>query len=132
MVPKPDADGLDTGGIALPEILVPLGTMTGFNTRTEAAGFSWATSRWDGSFVPFPRTEGQRRASADPRPSLEARYANRADYVAKVRAAADAMVKRGFLLADDVAAVTREAGDLYDRVMDHDPADGSCTYLSRN
>jgi hypothetical protein len=40
LVPRPNADGLDIGGIALPEILVPLGTRTGFNTRTEAAGFS--------------------------------------------------------------------------------------------
>ena len=39
LVPKPDADGLDQGGIALPEMLVPLGTRTGFNTRNEAAGF---------------------------------------------------------------------------------------------
>jgi hypothetical protein len=38
LVPKPNADGLDQGGIALPEVLVPLGTRTGFNTRKEAAG----------------------------------------------------------------------------------------------
>ena len=49
-MPKPDADGLDQGGIALPEVLVPLGTRTGFNTRNDTAGFPWATGRWDGSF----------------------------------------------------------------------------------
>jgi hypothetical protein len=38
-VPKPNADGLDQGGIVLPEMLVPLGTRTGFNTRNDAAGF---------------------------------------------------------------------------------------------
>src|SRR5262245_25484659 len=43
LVPNPDADGLDQGGIALPEMLVPLGTRTGFNTRNDAAGFPWAT-----------------------------------------------------------------------------------------
>ena len=86
LVPRPSADGLDQGGIELPEILVPLGTYTGFNTRAEAAGFPWATGRWDGSFVPFPRTEAERRQFADPRPSLEARYTNRADYESRLRA----------------------------------------------
>ena len=83
LVPKPDADGLDQGGIMLPELLVPLGTRTGFNTRSEAAGFPWATGRWDGSFLPFPRTEAERQASGDPRRSLEARYADRAAYEAQ-------------------------------------------------
>src|SRR4029453_4067733 len=76
LVPKPNADGLDEGGIALPEILVPLGTRTGFNTRNEAVGFAWAPGRWDGSFVPFPRTEAERQASGDPRASLATRYAD--------------------------------------------------------
>jgi hypothetical protein len=59
LVPKPNDDGLDQGGIELPEMVVPLGTRTGFNTRNEAAGFPWATGRWDGSFFPFPRSEAE-------------------------------------------------------------------------
>jgi hypothetical protein len=129
LVPKPDADGLDQGGIALPEVLVPLGTRTGFNTRNDAAGFPWATGRWDGSFVPFPRTDMERQASGDQRPSLQARYANRAAYEAKVRSAAAAIVALGFLLPEEVDALVDEAGSLYDRIMAHDPADHSCDYL---
>jgi hypothetical protein len=129
LVPKPDGDGLDQGGIALPEVLVPLGTRTGFNTRNSAAGFPWATGRWDGSFVPFPRTERERQASGDPRVSLEARYADRAAYEAKVRSTAADVVARGFLLPEDVDAVVAEAGGLYDRIKAHDPADRSCDYL---
>ena len=132
LVPRPDVDGLDLGGISLPEMLVPLGTRTGFNTRTEAAGFSWATSRWDGSFVPFPRTEAERRATGDPRSSLEVRYANRIDYVGKVRRAADSVVRRGYLLKEEVGALMHEAGELYDRVIAHDPADMSCAFLIGN
>jgi hypothetical protein len=131
LVPKPNADGLDQGGIALPEVLVPLGTRTGFNARNDAAGFPWATGRWDGSFIPFPRTERQRQASGDPRASLETRYANRAGYEAKVRSAAADVVGRGFLLPEDVDALVEEAGGLYDRIMAHDPADRSCDYLFR-
>ena len=129
LVPRPDADGLDQGGIALPEMLLPLGTRTGFNTRNEAAGFPGATGRWDGSFLPFARTEAERRASGDPRPSLEARYVSRAAYEEKVRAAAADVVRRGFLLPQDVDALVSEAGGLYDRIMARDPADRSCRYL---
>jgi hypothetical protein len=132
LVPKPNADGLDEGGIELPEVLVPLGTRTGFNTRSKAAGFPWATARWDGSFVPFPRTEPERQAEGDPRPSLESRYASRADYETKVRAAAVKVVEQGFLLPEDVDVLVTEAGDLYDRIMAHAPADKSCTYLFAN
>jgi hypothetical protein len=132
LVPKPDADGLDQGGIMLPEMLVPLGTRLGFNTRNDAVGFPWATGRWDGSFVPFPRTEAERQASGDPRPSLEARYRDRSDYEAKLRAAAAAVAGKGFLLPDDVDALVRDGGSLYDRVMAHDPADRSCQYMFGN
>ena len=129
LVPRPDADGLDQGGIALPEMLLPLGTRTGFNTRNEAAGFPGATGRWDGSFLPFARTEAERQASGDPRPSLEARYVSRAAYEEKVQAAAADVVRRGFLLPQDVDALVSEAGGLYDRIMARDPADRSCRYL---
>jgi hypothetical protein len=129
LVPKPNADGLDQGGIALPEVLVPLGTRTGFNTRKEAAGFPGATGRWDGSFVPFARTEAERQASGDPRPSLAARYASRAAYEEKVRAAATDVVRSGFLLPQDVDVLVSDAGGLYDRIMARDPADRSCRYL---
>jgi hypothetical protein len=129
LVPKPDPDGLDQGGIQLPEMRVPLGTRTGFNLRNPAAGFPWATGRWDGSFVPFARTETERRALGDPRPSLEARYSGRSDYEAKVRASAADVVKQGFLLPDEVAPLVDEAAALYTRIMRHDPADRSCAYL---
>jgi hypothetical protein len=129
LVPRPDEDGLDQGGIVLPELQVPLGTYTGFNTRTEAAGFPWATSRWDGSFVPFPRTEGERRASGDSRRSLELRYASRAGYIEKIQRAATGVAAKGFLLAEEVRPLTLEADELYDRVTTHDPADTSCAYL---
>ncbi len=129
LVPKPDADGLDLGGIRLPEILVPLGTRTGFNTRTAAAGFPWATGRWDGSFIPFARTEAERQAAGDPRPSIAARYADRSAYEAKVWAAAADFVGKGFLLPEDVDPLVADAGGLYDRIMAHDPADPSCRYM---
>jgi hypothetical protein len=111
------------------ELMAPLGTHTGWNERDPATGFPWATARFDGSFVPFARTEAERRASGDPRPSLAARYPTRAAYVAKVRAAAARQVKAGFLLPEDVERAVSENVGLYDRIMIHDPKDRSCAYL---
>ena len=108
---------------------VPLGTRMGFNPRNAAVGFAWATGRWDGSFIPFARSEAERRAAGDPRPSLAARYQDRADYEAKLRASAAAVAAQGFLPAEETDELVRQAGDFYDRIMAHDPADTSCGYL---
>jgi len=131
-VPAPDADGNDRGGVRLVELQVPLGTHTGWNERAPETGFSWATARLDGSFVPFARNEAERRASGDPRPSLEARYPTRDAFIAKVRDAAERQVAAGFLLPDDEQRAVSENGALYDRIMSHKPDDQSCQYLFAN
>jgi hypothetical protein len=112
--------------------MVPLGTHTGWNERAPETGFPWATARFDGSFQPFARTEAERAAAHDPRPSLEVRYPTREAYVAKVRAAAAKQVAAGFLLPEDVDRAVGENLGLYDRLLGHDPADRSCAYLFPN
>jgi hypothetical protein len=129
-VPAPDADGNDRGGVRLVELQAPLGTHTGWNERAPETGFPWATARFDGSFQPFARTEDERRAAGDPRPSLQARYATRAAYEARVRAAAASSVATGLLLPEDVDRAVRENLGLYDRILARDPADVSCRYLA--
>jgi hypothetical protein len=129
LVPKPNADGLDQGGVELPELLVPLGTRVGFNTRNAATGFPSAIARWEGSFVPFPRDEAEREAIGDPRPSLAWRYASRDDYEAKLRVAAEHVAASGFLRTEEIDALVGEGGALYDRIVAHDPSDRSCAYL---
>jgi hypothetical protein len=69
-----------------------------------------------------------RTALADPRPSLEARYASRADYEGRIEAAAGALAADGFLLEDEVPEVTERAVAFYDRVVEHEPTDRSCAY----
>lgn len=128
-VPAPDADGNDRGGVRLVELQAPLGTHTGWNLRAPETGFAWATARFDGSFVPFARTEAERAAAGDPRPSLEARYPSRDDFSAKVRAAAERQVSAGLLLQEDVERTMSENLGLYDRIMARNPADQSCSYL---
>jgi len=128
-VPAPDADGNDRGGVRLVELQVPLGTRTGWNGRAPETGFAWATARWDGSFAPFARTEAERRAAGDPRPSLEERYRTRDDFIAKVRKAAGQQIAEGFLLPEDLERAVSESVGLYDRILAHDPNDRGCGYL---
>jgi hypothetical protein len=127
-VPLPDADGNDLGGIRLPAVALPLGTYTGWNLRRPEVGAPDKLARWSGSFIPFAPTEAARRATVDPRPSLEARYASRAAYEANVEAAAGALVDRGFLLAEDVRPITARAGAFYERVLAREAGDLSCAY----
>jgi uncharacterized protein (TIGR02118 family) len=69
-----DQDGNELAGVRHPEQRVPLGTHTGWNPRHEGAGAPGELLDMLGSTIPFARTEAERSARDDPRPSLEARY----------------------------------------------------------
>ena len=59
--------------------------------------------------VPFARTAAERKASGDPRPSLEERYRDHDGYVAAVRKAAERAVAARFLLPQDAEKLVQEA-----------------------
>lgn len=107
-VPRTDADGNETNGIRVPDVAVPLATYTSWNIRK--AGFA-AGDLCDsvGSTLPFAKTLAARQASGDPRPSSAERYASKADYVARVRAQAQALVDQRLLLPEDVATYVGRA-----------------------
>jgi hypothetical protein len=130
LVPLADGDGLDKGGIRLPDVTVPLGTYTGWNPQNAATGAPERLSRWEGSFVPFARNENERLAANDPRPSVLERYATRDAYRQAYAAATLALVEKGFLLGNEVNAMVDRAAALYDRVLARDPAGESCAYLA--
>jgi hypothetical protein len=101
-----DADGNEVAGIRLPLIAVPLGTYTGWNVyRAQPCELADR----DGSLIPFARTKAEREAASDPRPSLDERYGSHAAYVAKVEAAAEALVAERLLLPADAAAYVKAA-----------------------
>ncbi len=128
-VPTADSDGNDRGGVRLLELRVPLGTHTGWNQRASETGFGWATARFDGSFVPFARSQAERQAAGDPRPSLAERYPTRENFVAKVNAAAAEQVATGLLLTEDVERNVNKQIGLYDRILARTNSDRSCNYL---
>ncbi len=103
-----DADGNEVAGIRLPPIAVPLGTYTGWNVYKAQPG---ELADRDGSLIPFARTKGEREAAGDPRPSLEERYGSREAYVARVEAAAAALVADRLLLPADAAVYVKAARD---------------------
>jgi hypothetical protein len=101
-----DADGNETAGIRLPPIAVPLGTYTGWNVYRAQPN---ELADRDGSCIAFARTRKEREAAGDPRPSLEERYGSREAYVAKINAAAEALVAERLLLPADAAAYVKAA-----------------------
>lgn len=110
LVPKVNADGNETAGVASVLHQAPLGTYLGWNIVP--AGFlKGQMCAFTGAFIPFAATKAERLAAHDPRPSLEERYANQKAYVASVRAAADKAVRERFLLPEDADRLVQEAAE---------------------
>lgn len=114
LVPRVDADGLEIAGLRLPELEVPLATYTGWNHRRPGTGPVDELAPLIGAYIPFASTPAQRRAIADPRPSIAERYPSRAAYLERVRAAADRLVAQRYLLAEDLPTLLDRAARHYD------------------
>jgi len=108
LVPQVDADGNDVAGIRVPDISVPVATNTGWNFRGESIGNSTSEVYNNmGSYIPFAATKAERETRKDPRLSIAERYHDRDDYLTKLRAAAQELVKGHYLLPDDVENVVK-------------------------
>jgi hypothetical protein len=114
LVPQVDRDGNDVAGLRLPEVAVPLATYTGWNFRSTAIGGTEQFFPLMGGYVPFASTKAEREQTHDPRPSLEERYQSRGHFLKLVQDSADTLVKDGYLLADDVPAIVKHAGEHWD------------------
>lgn len=117
LVPKVDADGNEVAGIRLPIVSVPLGTLTGWNFRSQRIGAPSTLIAMAGAFIPFAKTRADRERTNDPRLSIAERYGSRADYVAKVKAAATALAEQRFILREDVEPITLELGAQWDALF---------------
>ena len=107
-VPRVNSDGNETAGVPSVQLLVPLGTYTGWNVM--AKGYDkGGNCGFNGGFIPFARTRAERLAAHDPRPSLEERYGDHAGFVAKIRAAVARQQAAGWLLADDAERIVAAA-----------------------
>jgi hypothetical protein len=116
LVPQVDADGNELAGIRVPEVAVPLATTTGWNFRAERVGHPKTIYALLGSYVPLSPTRAERDARRDPRLSIEERYKGRDDYLQRIRAAANALVKERFILEQDIEDVVQRATRHWDYV----------------
>jgi alpha/beta hydrolase family protein len=117
LVPQVDADGNELAGIRVPDVAVPLATYTGWNFRSATSGAPTDLVSLLGSSIPFAPTRAAREAARDPRRSIEERYASRDEYLTKVRQSADTLVRKGYLLAEDVDRVTKRSGESWDQLV---------------
>jgi hypothetical protein len=110
LVPRVDADGNETAGVRSPMLQVPLGTYVGWNeTRSGFMAGKFCVTQ--GGFIPFAATKGERMAAGDPRPSLEERYGTKANYLARLKTAADQLVAQRYLLREDADRTLKAAAD---------------------
>jgi len=113
LVPQVDGDGNDRGGIRLPEIVVPMGTYTGWNITVPQLRVMSFLAGLTGSFEPFTRTRAEREVRSDHRLSVEERYSSREDYLQRVGRAIDALVQERLVLPQDRAAALERALEIW-------------------
>jgi len=107
LVPQVDSIGNDLGGIRSVEIQVPLATYFPWQLRTGMPAAQDRLVSFAGTFVPLPRTQAERAASGDSRPSIDKLYVTRLQFLDLVDAATGRLVQQRFMLAED-AKVARE------------------------
>ena len=112
-VPQVDEDGNEVAGIRMPEVVVPLGTFTGWRYRQHGA--TDALVGLDGMWVPFARDEDEREG--DSRLSIVQRYGSREVFLDCVAQAARKLVGERLMLREDVDRAVERAGAMYDWVM---------------
>ncbi len=106
LVPQVDEFGNELGGVRNVELRVPLATYTPWCMRAAMAGPREELLDFYGTVTPLPKASGGR---ADPRGAIDTLYPDKADYTAKVRAAAQALQREGFLLDEDIPRVVERA-----------------------
>jgi hypothetical protein len=70
-----------------------------------------------GSFLPFPQSKAERVEKHDPRKSIAERYATKQEFMEKVTASANELVKSGYLLEQDVPKVVERSAAEWDYLV---------------
>jgi hypothetical protein len=111
LVPQVDADGNEVAGVRLPAIAVPLATHTGWNFYN-IPGLEGEFCDREGLCLPFAKTQAERLAKGDPRPSLEERYGSHVAYVQRVNEVVRDLLQARLLLPEDAAQFVNAATQL--------------------
>jgi alpha/beta hydrolase family protein len=114
LVPQVDTLGNDRGGVPSVETLAPLATYIGWQLRPGFPSAPDQLAAYTGSFIPLFRTEAERKAAGDPRPSIERLYPNRSAYRRAVAAAVRTLIQARFLLQEDSTLVSVRADSVWE------------------
>jgi hypothetical protein len=101
LVAKSAADGNDLESLLPPEVGIPLATYTGWNLRRRDVGAEANLANLMGSYIPFAKTAAERKASGDPRQSIEERYGSFDNYRKQFVTNCEELVKKRYLLKED-------------------------------
>lgn len=118
-VPQVDSFGNERGGVKSVEILVPLATYAPWNLRTGLPGRTSELTNFRGTYIPFSKTDQERKDNGDPRPSIESLYASREEYLERVTEATGYLVDEGFLLPEDAPAAKARAALYWDWIFEN-------------
>jgi hypothetical protein len=114
LVSAVDGDGNEVAGVRLPDLTRPVATHSGWNVRDPETGSPEQQILMLGFSNWFAATRAARDEAGDPRLSVEERYGNRDEYLELVRLDAAALVRNGYVLAEDMELVVQNAVDRYD------------------
>jgi hypothetical protein len=118
-VSQVDELGNELAGLRSVEILAPLATYAPWNLRTGYPGGTDELADFIGTYIPLAKTEADRQAADDPRPSIEALYASKEAYMEAVTRAARSLVEQRVLLEEDFDAVVARASSHWDWLLEH-------------
>jgi len=101
LVPRSGPDGNPLGCLSAPEVAVPVGTYASWRLRSADGPAANQLYSLSGSYIPFPATKMDRKASGDPRRSVEERYGTVEKYLEQLKAKCKDYEKAGYLLPED-------------------------------
>jgi hypothetical protein len=117
LVSQVDADGNEMAGVRGIELLAPLATYTPWQLRGGHGTDAGELVDFLGTYVPLPRTDGERQRWGDSRLSIERRYADKRAYLATAARAAESLAAAGLLLREDVPRALERAEQHWDWIM---------------
>jgi len=105
---KVDEDGNEIAGLKSVLLQAPLGTYASWNP-VAAGALKGNEGNLAAGYIPFAITKAERKASGDPRSSLEERYGSQEGYDCVVRHAARQEVRKRLLLQEDADRLVAQA-----------------------
>ena len=111
LLPQVDADGNELAGLRSPELAAPLATYMGWALYDPQLGRADELVSLQGSFFPLPLDAAERERTHDPRSAILERYPDREHYLERVEQTAKPLIAAGYLRAEDLAGIQRQAGE---------------------